>query len=305
MKDRETDLNIFIIGAGGFIGSSVFTYLSGKDFLVEKHIRSVDGDLTETSIPENADVIVNCAGRLGLPGVTFNQLTQSNVTLPILLADTCRARKIHLIHLSTPGIAGLSADITEDSPADPWGDYEKSKYQGEEALRKHYISQSGQLTILRPDFVYGPGDRHKLPFFKQVGKGWLPLIGLRDVRIRPTFVLDVCSAIENSMPGKCLNTGLFNIGGPEVVSIKEFSALIAQKMGRRLVTIPLPRLLYALALRSGPFKPKSLSRTRLRLFSEDHYVSISKAADAGFTPSIPLSEGIQKTLKWYRSEKLL
>ena len=193
----------------------------------------------------------------------------------------------------------------EDSPAAPWGDYEKSKYQAEEALRKHYISQSGQLTILRPDFVYGPGDRHKLPFFKQVRKGWLPLIGFKDVRIRPTFVLDVCSAVENSMPGKCLNTGLFNIGGPEVLSIREFAALIAEKMEQRFVAVPVPRFLYALALRSGPFKPRSLSRTRFRLFSEDHYVSITKAADAGFTPSISLSDGIQKTLEWYRSEKLL
>ena len=233
------------------------------------------------------------------------QLLQSNVTLPILLADICRTRQIHLIHLSTPGIAGLSADITEESPAEPWGDYEKSKYQAEVALRKHYISQSGYLTILRPDFVYGPGDRHKLPFFKQVGKGWLPLIGWKGGRIRPTFVSDVCSAIDNSMPGKCLNTGLFNIGGPEVVSIREFGSLIAQIMGQKLISIPLPRLFYSLALRSGPFKPRSLSRTRLRLFSEDHYVSISKAADAGFTPSISLSDGIGKTLDWYRFEKLL
>ncbi len=283
----------------------MFTYLSRKDFSVERHVRSIDGDITETSIPEKTNAIVNCAGRLGLPGTDPNQLTQSNVILPMLLADICRARQIHLIHLSTPGIAGLHADVTEDSPPDPWGDYERSKYQGEEALRKHYISKSGQLTILRPDFVYGPGDRHKLPFFQQVGKGWLPLIGLKGGRIRPTFVSDVCSAIENSMPGKRLNTGLFNIGGPEVVSIRMFGTLIAQKMGRKLKTIPLPRFLYALALRSGPFKPKSLSYSRLRLFCEDHYVSINKAAEAGFEPSTLLSDGIQKTLEWYRFEKLL
>ncbi len=251
------------------------------------------------------NVIVNCAGRLGIPGIDSDQLTQSNVILPLMLADICKTRQIHLIHLSTPGIAGLHSDITEESPADPWGDYEKSKYQGEEALRKHDISKSGQLTILRPDFVYGPGDKHKLPFFKQVGKGWLPLIGLKGGRIRPTFVTDVCKAIENSMPGKCLNTGLFNIGGPEVVTIKDFGTLIAQRMGRKLIVIPLPRLLYALALRSGPFKPRSLSYSRLRLFSEDHYVSISKAAEAGFVSSISLFDGIHKTMEWYRFEKLI
>lgn len=276
-----------------------------KNFTVKRHVRSIDGDLTEASIPDKMNVIVNCAGKMGFPGVDPSQLTQSNEILPLMLADICKTRQIHLIHLSTPGIAGLHADITEDSPADPWGDYEKSKYHGENILRKHFISTSGQLTILRPDFVYGPGDRHKLPFFKQVGKGWLPLIGLKGGRIRPTFVSDVCNAIENSMPGRCLNAGLFNIGGPEVVSIREFGALIAQEMGKKLMAIPLPRLLYALALRSGPFKPRSLSYSRLRLFSEDHYVSIRKAADAGFAPSISLSDGIQKTLEWYRFEKLL
>lgn len=251
------------------------------------------------------DVIVNCAGKLGILGVDSDQLTKSNVILPLMLADVCKSRQIHLIHLSTPGIAGLHADIMEESPADPWGDYEISKHQGEEVLRKHDISKSGQLTILRPDFVYGPGDRHKLPFFKQVKKGYLPLIGLKGGRIRPTFVSDVCNAIVNSMPGRCLNAGLFNIGGPEVVSIKEFGALIAQIMERKLTTIPLPRFLYALALISGPFKPRSLSYSRLRLFSEDHYVSISKAAEAGFVSSVSLSDGIYKTLEWYRFEKLL
>ncbi len=298
-------MKIMITGAGGFIGSAILDHLQNCGHNVEAYVRSEKGDLTAASLHPNLDVIVNSAGKLGIPGVDTAQLTYSNSLLPSVLADYCDEHGIHLIHLSTPGVAGLHPNVSEDAPYDPWGDYEVSKMNGEINLRKHESLSSEMLTILRPDFVYGPRDMHKFAFFRQVSKGWMPIIGKTGAIIRPTYCKDVCRAVEAALPGGILNGGLFNIGGPAAVSVRDLSHLIACALNSNLRTIPLPKVLFRVALLLGPLCPGSLSSSRRRLFGEDHYVSIEKAEKAGFFPEWSLEEGISETVFWYRNEGIL
>ena len=67
----------------------------------------------------------------------------------------------------------------------------------------------------------------------------------------------------------------------------------------------IPRFMFSAACLLGPFKPENLSRSRIRLFGNDHYVSINKALEVGFTPEVHLQEGITRTVKWYRTEGFL
>ena len=298
-------MKVMITGAGGFIGSAISNYLKCVGHDVFDHIRSINGEITFDSLPADVDVIVNAAGKLGIPGVDLIELKQSNTILPSILADFCAKHRIHLIHLSTPGVTGLYANVSEDSPLQPWGDYEKTKEDGEIILRKHSQLPPEKLTILRPDFVYGPGDLHKLELFRQVDKGWIPLIGRNGARLRPTFSEDVCRAVESSLPGGRLNGGLYNIGGPEIVTFREFTREISEALGKDLRCISIPRLAFRIGLLLGPLRPKALSRSRFRLFGEDHYVSIDKAASIGFNPLWRISDGIARTVLWYQDMKLL
>lgn len=298
-------MRIFVTGAGGFIGSSLVRHLQELGHDVTGHVRSESGDLTPDSIPDDVRVIVNSAGRLGTPGVQSYELALSNAHLPVMLAEHCSRTGSSLVHLSTPGVAGLAADADEDVDQSPWGEYESTKAQAELALREHGIADQGKLTILRPDFVYGPGDLHKLPFFRQVASGFLPVIGREGARIRPTYRSDVCRAVEASLPGGCLSGGLFNIGGPETVTVRDLGGIIARELGRKVRTVPLPGALFRLVLHLGPLCPSSLSRSRLRLFGEDHFVSTEKAGKAGFIPVWPLGRGIHETVSWYVREGLI
>lgn len=298
-------MKVMVIGAGGFIGSSILDHLLNCGHMVEGYVRSEKGDLTKASLPSGLDVLVNAAGRLGAQGVDTAELTASNSTLPVLLADFCDEHKIHLIHLSTPGVTGLHSDSKEDAPYAPWGEYEKTKAQGEMQLREHPLNLKNMVTILRPDFVYGPGDMHKLELFNQIRKGWLPLIGFQGAYLRPTFCTDVCRAVEASLPGGCLSGGLYNIGGPDVLSFKGFALKIASSMGGKLRLLPVPRLFFYLALKLGPLCPGSLSESKYRLFGNDHYVSISRAGEAGFSPEWSTASGIDRTVSWYRTKEIL
>ncbi len=298
-------MRIFITGAGGFIGSRISEYLARNGHEILDHVRSRDGDLSPDKIPGNIDVIINAAGRLGITGVHISELTLSNATLPGMLADYCSRMDIHLIHISTPGVTGLSTNASEDSEYNPAGDYELSKLAGETILRKHEYPRSDLLTILRPDFVYGPGDFHKLALFKQISKGWIPLIGKNGARIRPTFAEDVCRAVECSLPAGILSGGLFNIAGPETVTIRELSGVIASALERTLRIIPLPRIFFKMALNLGALCPEALSESRFRLFGKDHFVSTAKAEKAGFHPEWDIGSGINETVSWYLSNGAL
>jgi len=298
-------MKVFVTGAGGFIGSSIQDHLLNCGYTVAGHIRSETGNLTEASLPDDTDVIVNAAGKLGVPGVDAVQLTNSNSTLPVILADFCEKHRIHLIHLSTPGVSGLHSDVPEGAPYDPWGVYEKTKMEAEVSLRKHPLNERNMITILRPDFVYGPGDMHKLELFKQVQKGWFPLIGSKGASIRPTYCADVCRAVEASIPGGCLNGGLYNIGGPEVLKFRDFILKTALSMGIKLKILSVPRLFFFLALKLGPLCPRALSESKYKLFGTDHFVSISRAEKAGFYPEYDVKKGVDKTVSWYRENRIL
>ncbi len=298
-------MRIFITGAGGFIGSCIAEYLSRRGYETAIYKRSKDGNLSPDGIPENVDVIVNSAGRLGTPDVDSTELMLSNATLPKMLADHCSKKDIHLIHISTPGVTGLSANASEDSEYNPWGEYESSKMVGEINLREHEDLPADRLTVLRPDFVYGIGDLHKLALFKQVSKGWMPLIGRNGAKIRPTFAGDVCRAVESALPGGILNGGLFNIAGPDIVTVRELSSEIASALGQSLRIIHLPKVFFRIALNSGKLCPDALSESRFQLFGKDHYVSTEKAEKADFYPEWDIKRGIGETVSWYLKNGIL
>lgn len=298
-------MRIFVTGAGGFIGSAICSHLQSEGHTVQCHVRSRDGNIGVDSVPQQTDLVVNSAGRLGSPSVDLHELTLCNSTLPDILGTLCVERGIPLVHISTPGVSGLVARAVESLPPAPWGPYEKTKAEGEALLRKRFEMSGSSLTILRPDFVYGPGDMHKLELFRQVARGIMPLIGWRGALLRPTFVEDVCTAVSESLPDGCLHGGLFNIGGPEIISFRELTSLIAGALGRRLLHLPVPRFIWELVLISGPLRPSSITRSRVSLFGDDHYVSIDKASGAGFRPCWTVRDGVETTVTSYISEGLL
>ena len=298
---------MLVVGAGGFIGGAASSFLEKAGHDVVSHDWSESGDLKQQDLRGDFDVVLNAAGRLGAPGVSLEELEGSNRELPRLIADAWRDRGggFHVIHLSTPGVTGLVAGAWEYLPFDPPADYERTKAQGETILREAIPDR--WLVILRPDFVYGPGDTHKLALWKQIGKGWIPLVGRGRAMIRPTYVDDVCRAISEAVPGGRLNRGnLYNIGGPRPVSVRQLYETISDSIGAdRLRLLRVPPILLRLALLLGPLAPSGLTRSRLRLLGRSHYVLTGKAWQAGFRPQSELDDGIRRTTAWYREHGLV
>ncbi|MCP4647027.1 MAG: NAD-dependent epimerase/dehydratase family protein, partial [bacterium] len=185
-------MNVFLAGASGFIGGYIKLAVEKAGHTVITHSYSKYGAMSK--LPEGTDIVINSAGRLGGQGAKLEELKSANLLFPLFLGKQCRKMQIPLIHLSTPGVSGLVANATETAEYDPAGDYETTKAEAEKKLRANCPG----VTILRPDFVFGPGDFHKLPLFRQVSKGWFPLVGSGSARTRPTDVRDVAEAVLQS-----------------------------------------------------------------------------------------------------------
>lgn len=291
-------MRVFVAGAGGFIGAGICAMLSDAGVEVLGHVRSRDGDLSRDSLPGHVDAVVNAAGRLGRPGAGPEEMEASNVVPADLLGRFCASLSVPLVHISTPGVCGLRPAATEDCPPAPRGPYEESKARAERKLSGSMPADL--LTVLRPDFVYGPGDGHKLALFRQAERGWFPLVGAGGARIRPTFVEDCARAVKEALPGGLLGPGTWNIAGPEVLRFREVVECAAKALGRRTLLVPVPRLLLRAALALGPLCPGALSPGRVELFGTDHWVDTSKAERAGFVPRWRLSAGMEATVRWMR-----
>lgn len=294
-------MKVYLTGAGGFIGSALKVHLERAGHTITAHSGRSSGPV---SVPGDSEAVVNAAGRLVTCGSSNDEVVAANTVLPESMGRQCMMLGVPLIHLSTPGVCGLVAEGSEDAPHSPEGLYERSKSEGEKRLLALGMPEGG-LTILRPDFVFGPADPHKLPLFRQVARGWFPVVGRDGPRTRPTHVRDVCRGILSALPGGTLSGGVYNIGGPEVLTMREVARKAAAAMGRRVVAVPTPMPLLRLALLLGPLCPKTLTPSRLRLFGTDRFVSLTKTSKAGFTPSFSFGEAAADAVEWYRGEKLL
>ena len=292
-------MKVFLTGATGFIGRYIKTTLQEAGHTVIAHSFSSQGSFSK--LPPETDIAVNAAGRLGGQGATIEELRAANVQLPLILCRECREKRIPLIHLSTPGVTGLSANAKESDKYDPMGDYESTKVEAEQNL----LENCPDVTILRPDFVFGPGDMHKFPLFKQIHKGWLPLIGSGAAKTRPTDVRDVADAVLMCFPGEPLSKGVYNIGGPQVLSIKELALIISIAMGKSVQFFPIPRFVFKVALMFGPFCPGALSKSRYNLFGMDRFSNTDKASQKGYMPSRSFNLTAIETVIWYKEQGLL
>ncbi len=180
-------------------------------------------------------------------------------------------------------VSGLGADSTAQSA------YVASKGRGAEAVRQNFPA----ATILEPSVVFGPED----VFFNRFAAlarilPVMPLFGGGTARLQPVFVGDVGSAVANALDLEAAKGQNYQLGGPEIFTLRQVIELTLRIVERRRILAPLPfglsRLLahsteIASRLTLGLF-PAALTTTRdqIELLRRDNVVS-PEARATGFT----------------------
>src|SRR6202040_2530222 len=159
-------------------------------------------------------------------------------------ASAAGARMVH--------VSAIGAD--ENSPSR----YARTKAAGEKAV----LSTVPTATILRPSVVFGPEDQFTNRFAALARiSPVLPLIGGGLTKLQPVYVGDVATAVADAVDGKTKPGATYELGGPEVLTMREIMEIILAIIERRRMMISLPFWLAKLPARLLQFAPGPLKLT--------------------------------------------
>lgn len=322
-------MKILVTGASGFIGRALIPRLVAEKYSVKVLLRREDeslkvddfciGDITKAETlrgcAQDVDAIIHIAGKLGEFGVDEKIYEQVHVQgTKNILEEACRAKVKHFIHTSSAGVLGplLRIPADESFPYAPSNIYENTKCEAEKIVGECCQKNKIDYTVLRPEFVYGPGDLHVLGLFKAVRDGKFFLIGGGKTYLHPTYIGSVVESYILALKRKKSAENCFLIAGEKAVTVKELAGVIASKLKVKPPGLSIPTVVAGvganiLELLSGvfPFTPP-LSVAGVKFFSEDRSFSSALATkEMGYKPVVTLEEGIEKTIQWYVEEGYL
>lgn len=283
------DTLVTVFGGSGFLGRHVVRALAQRDYRLRVGVRRPElaghlqplgkvGQINPVqanirypasieAAMRGAHVVVNLVGILSEGGAQrFNRVHAHGAHAIAEAAAKIGARMVH--------VSAIGADVNSTSH------YASSKGQGERAV----LDAVPGATIIRPSVVFGPED-HFANRFAALARLFpvLPLIGA-DTKLQPVYVGDVATAIADAVDGKTRPGAVYELGGPEVVTMRQAVEYILQVADRHPALMPLPFGLAKFKAAFLQFAPGDLKLTpdQVELLKSDNVVS-DAAKGAGLT----------------------
>jgi uncharacterized protein YbjT (DUF2867 family) len=284
------DTLVTVFGGSGFIGRSVVRALAKRDYRIRVAVRrpelagylqplgrvgqihTVQANLRYPSSVEAAmrdsHVAINLVGILAESGAqTFDAVQASGAGAVSKAAAAASARMVH--------VSAIGAD--ENSPSR----YARAKAVGEQAV----FSAIPSATIMRPSIVFGPEDQftNRFAALARISPA-LPLIGGGLTKLQPVYVGDIATAVAEAVDGNATPGAIYELGGPEVLTMREIMEMILSitERERALVSLPFPLAkLQSMFLQFAPGAIK-LTPDQVELLRADNVVSDAAKA-AGLT----------------------
>jgi uncharacterized protein YbjT (DUF2867 family) len=217
---------------------------------------------------DGADAIVNLVGILFSTGKQTFKAVQDEGARNV--AEAARKAEVRaLVHVSAIGASPESPSV-----------YARTKALGEKAIQEVLPG----AVILRPSIVFGPEDDffNRFAALARIAPA-LPLIGGGKTQLEPVFAGDVAKAVIAGLTGKASAGAAYELGGPEILTLKEVMQRVLTYTMRKRLLVPEP---FWLAKLQGAFlqllpKPP-LTLDQVRLLEIDNVVS-ETARDTGRT----------------------
>src|SRR5580693_3263412 len=264
--------SITVLGGTGFLGTRLVARLIkdghqvtvlSRDREQHKHLLVLPG-LTlkncdvynEAQLSEyfrGKDVVINMVGILnerGFGGAGFRR-AHTELTRVVLQA----ARSAGVVRLLQ--VSALKA--APDAPSY----YLRSKGDAEQLIRE--AGGALDFTIFQPSVMFGPGDSFLNRFAGLLAV--VPVIfplAKPNARFQPVLVDDVIDAMLRCLHGGASSRQTYELGGPQIYSLRDIVALVATLTGRRRWIMGLPDFaarIQALIMDFVPGRP----------FSSDNY----------------------------------
>lgn len=237
---------VTVFGGSGFLGRHVVRALARRGYRVRAAVRRPDlagflqplgivGQVTAVqanlrypdsvaAAVKGADAVINLVGIMQEKGRQSFSSVQAQGARTV--AQACANLGVdRLIQVSALGAS-----------ADSKSAYARSKAEGEAAV--HALVR--QAIVMRPSVMFGPEDTFFNRFASLVRMlPVLPLAGAQ-TKFQPAFVGDVAEAIARAVDGKVEGGKVYELGGPEVKTLRELIDYVCEVTGRKRLIAPMP-----------------------------------------------------------------
>lgn len=236
---------VTIYGGSGFVGRYIVRQLAKQGWRIRVAVRrpnealfvksygavgqvepvlcNIRDDVSVCAAMRGADAVINCVGTFDKGGK--NNFTSVQVRGAARIARIAKEEGVgRLVHISAIG-------------ADPHArsHYGVSKGEGEAAIQSRFPG----AVILRPSVIFGTEDQFLNRFAGMTRMGpILPLVG-GNTRFQPVYVDDVAKAAVKAANGE-VAPGTYELGGPDVLTLRQIVDQILASIYRRRAVINLP-----------------------------------------------------------------
>jgi nucleoside-diphosphate-sugar epimerase len=308
-------MRVLVTGGSGFIGTALV-----HDLLAEGHDVSiydlqqsetyaaltVVGDIRDERVLSRAcrdiDLVYHLAAVHADDVEPVSLYHEVNVGGAKALIAACEEHTVRrVVFASTVALYGLNVGIpTEESPAQPFNEYGKSKHDSEKVLLG-WAERAGDrhLAIVRPVVIFGERNRGNVyNLMKQITGGRFVMVGDGNNRKSMGYIGNFSCFLVRLASVNGIR--VFNYADKPDLSASELVAAICLATGSR---VPRGRLPYSVALMAGYVFDAAarltgikfpISAVRIRKFCANTQVEASRMLETGFRPQYALEDAISR-----------
>lgn len=304
-------------GATGFVGGHALRELLARGHKVRVLVRDkarlagefservevVTGGLENTTAVDElvggADAVLHLAGVI--KALDRRAFMAVNADGADQLAQAARRAGVNRLVLVS-SLAARERDIS---------DYAASKAAGEDRVKQAYAGvDKGELVIMRPPAVYGPGDEATLPLIRELTKRMTLMTGTSAQRLSLIHAEDLAGALAAAVEGAGEASATYELddGTEGGYSHADLAQAVKPVTGKTPVMLHIPRVVLWLAAlgcegwMALSRKAVILNRGKVRELYHDDWVSAGARFDetGAWTPKLNFEQGFARTLSWYR-----
>jgi uncharacterized protein YbjT (DUF2867 family) len=253
------------------------------------------GDVTDPVLLrgtlDGADGVVGAVQFSGYPaevrraGLTFDDYDRKGTEN--LITEAQRAGVTRYLYIS-------GANSTP-SAAENWY---RAKGLAEETVRDSGL----RFLILRPSWAYGPGDKALNTYVAMARfSPVIPMIARYDGRrmiqqqIQPVFIEDVALAVRRAFEREEAWNRSFEIGGPDVMTMREVIETLLDVTGKKRAIVPVPDVLAKAGVAPLTFLSRpAMTPSAIDFVTQDGLVDIADLEAVLDVHPVPLREGLSR-----------